>query len=127
MNKVSLKQLGAVINSSQAKKLGIKLQTSRQVISGEIHEPGVRKKIVSLTQGGDVLCLHNGTPTPTPLQATGKGAINKIAAMLNNGKIGEGTVILPKARITALIQFFNPLKPDELQLSQQIKSTLTGK
>jgi len=127
MNKVSLPNLGAILKSPQAQELGLKLRATRQVIPGELHEPGVPKVVVSLTQDGDVLCLHNGIPSPTPLQASGKGAAKTLAAILNNGKINEGTVVLPQKRITDLISFFRPLKPEELNLSQRIKSVITGK
>ena len=90
---LNTRQLKSFLNSPEAKELGVGIRQEKQKISIANSEEAVNARVLSLVQKGDVLNLNNGHGVSVPLKESGKGALERLAAKLQNIK---GSIIPSK-------------------------------
>ena len=115
---LNTRQLRSFLNSAEAKEMGVSLKKEIKMIPTQ--EEPVRATVYSLAQKGDVLNLNNGHGFSQPLQAAGKGALEILAAKLQDIK----GAIIPSKEDFATRVCFRPLSETLKAGSEKLKAAI---
>ena len=118
---LNTRQLKSFLNSPEAKELGVSIRQEKQKIAVSNSEEAVNARVLSLVQKGDVLNLNNGHGVSVPLQESGKGALERLAAKLQDIK---GTIIPSKADFDTRV-CFRPLSEVLKAGSEKLKAAIS--